>query len=177
MDSGPHSTGEGVEDADPVLRTFYAETFRNSTAVVQAFAGRVELSVVESVRSRYSVVSAEFPSLPPAWCRLLADNIDHAARIDPYRLPQMGDTPEGGAVLAVPGAVFTTQPIKGMPGFSRLTAISNAVGDTPGELFALPCMRTTSAVSLARALRIAATVAEGLAAYETPALPRKADNE
>lgn len=163
--------------SDTVLRTFYAEVFRNATAVVQAFAGRVELSVVENIRTRNATVTAEFPTLPAAWCRLLADNVAHAARFDPYRLPQQGDTSDGGAVLPVPGADFATRQVKGMPGFSRLCAVSSCVGDKPGEIFVIACMRTRGAIELARVLRLAADVADGIALYKSPDEARKRGDE
>ncbi len=154
--------------SERVLFTEAACVFADTSAVVQAFAGRVELTVARGLRTSRCEVIEEFPALSPQEACALADNLSHAARRDPYRTPQPDDGDGGFSILRAARADFTCAPLAGDPGGFKLFAVSAAREAAPGQLFSVKYMRAPAGLKLADALRIGASCAESGEAYARP---------
>lgn len=146
--------------SERVLFTEAVDVFADTSAVAQAFAGRVELTAARGLRTAACELVAEFPPLSPQEARALADNLSHAARRDPYRKPQPDDAEGGFSILRAARADFTCSPLADDPGRFKLFAVSAANDATPGELFSIGSMRAAAGLKLAAALRNAADHAE-----------------
>jgi hypothetical protein len=146
--------------SERVLFTEAADVFADTSAVVQALPGRVELTGARGLRTAACELIAEFPPLSPQEARALADNLSHAARRDPYRKPQPDDGDGGFSILHATRADFTCAPLADDPGRFKLFAVSAATEVAPGELFSIGAMRGAAGLKIAAALRTAADHAE-----------------
>lgn len=148
-----------------VLFTESADVLADTSAVVQAFAGHVELTAVRGLRTAECVLIAEFPPLSPPEARALADNLSHGVRRDPWRTPQEGDGPAGSATLNTTNARITCCPADEDATRLRLFAVVNPTDAAPGELVSIQSMRRAAALKIADALRIGAACAESGEAF------------
>jgi hypothetical protein len=150
-----------------VLFTESAEIFTRESVVVQCFAGRVEVSSVRDLRTLQCEVLEELPPLLPHEAAALADNLSHAVRRDPYRIPKDGDESDGSTTLQTTLSSITCKSYDGRDRI-RIYTFVEATEQVPGALLCINNIRLSAALKIADALRIAARCAETGEVYERP---------